>query len=888
MKPAPKAAAAGRWHGLALETHTSLPLFALLLLAAIWAACLHAIDTERARAETALQDSSRELIDTYEAQMARSLGGLDQTLGVIKYAAELKGAAAALPALAQQGLLPSALVFTVSISDRNGTLIASNPPAAPQSVAAQRYFQLHREHDSDAPLVSRAIHGADGPDWHLHFTRRLNDGAGHFAGIALVKVDPAYFTSGYERGRLGEHGLLGLYGSDGVFRAQRVGDKVSWGQAAPRAPGAAGAAVADPAPSEQWDGVRRTLSMRRLRGFPLSVVVGLAEREQMAGFRQHRRNYLWQAGLASAALVLIVALICLWSWQLAKTRRGIRRAQETYAAASEASLDAFFVLRSVLDADGAITDFVIDVTNSRAEKMTGMSKQALSGMTLSAMLPGFYSKGIFAHLVHVTEAGGVHEGEWQNAMPSVGASWLHRQVVGVEGGLVAIVRDITARKLAEDRILHLAHHDALTGLPNRILIADRLDQAILNAQRHRGGVAVAFIDLDGFKMVNDGLGHNAGDALLKIVAQRMSDCLRRNDTVGRFGGDEFVIILSDQDADAGPVSPVLEKVREALTQPIALEGQEVRVSCSMGVVRYPRDGVGTDALLMKADAAMYRAKESGKNNIQFYTSEMTASVEEKLVLLEGLRQALDARQFRLLYQPKIDLRSGLIFGVEALIRWDHPEQGLVSPQRFIPLAEESGLIVAIGEWVLQTACRQNRAWQLAGLTPVKMSVNVSPRQFEDKRLLERVAAALDESGMQACDLELEVTESVMMRHLQQSVLKMRELTAMGISLSIDDFGTGYSSLSALKSFPISRLKIDQSFVRELGGNADDQAIAMAIISLGHQLNLRVIAEGVETEVQRHFLFENGCDEMQGYLFSRPVAADAIQALLEAQARAAHE
>ena len=876
---AAKPAAPGRWRGLALETHTSLPLFALLLLAAVWGVCLHAIDTERARAEAALTASSAELIDAYEAQMARSLGGLDQTLRVIKYAAELKGAAAALPALAQQGLLPSALVFAVGISDRNGTLIAGNPPAAPQSLAAQSYFQLHRERDSDTPLVSRAIHAASGPDWHLHFTRRLNGADGRFGGIAVVKVDPAYFTSAYERARLGEHGLLGLYGNDGVFRALRVGDKVSWGQAAPLSPGAG------PAPSEQWDGVRRTLSMRRLHGFPLSVVVGLADREQMAGFRQQRRAYLWQAALASAALVLIVALICLWSWQLAKTRRGIRRAQETYAAASEASLDAFFVLRSVLDAQGAITDFMIDVTNSRAEKMTGMSKQALSGMTLSALLPGFRSKGIFEHLVHVTEAGGVHEGEWENALPSAGASWLHRQVVSVEGGIVAIVRDITARKLAEERIRHLAHHDALTGLPNRILIADRLDQAILNAQRHSGGVAVAFIDLDGFKMVNDGLGHNAGDALLKIVSQRMADCLRRNDTVGRFGGDEFVIVLSDQDADAGPVSPVLEKVREALTQPIALDGQEVRVSCSMGVARYPRDGAGTDALLMKADAAMYRAKDNGKNNIQFYTSEMSASVEQKLLLLEGLRQALDGGQFHLLYQPKIDLRSGLIFGMEALIRWDHPEQGLVSPQRFIPLAEESGLIVAIGEWVLQTACRQNRAWQLAGLAPMKMSVNVSPRQFEDKRLLERVAGALRASGMDAADLELEVTEGVMMRHLQQSVLKMRELTAMGVSLSIDDFGTGYSSLSALKSFPISRLKIDQSFVRELGGNADDQAIAMAIIALGHQLNLRVIAEGVETEVQRSFLLDNGCDEMQGYLFSRPVAADAIQALLEAQAGA---
>jgi EAL domain-containing protein (putative c-di-GMP-specific phosphodiesterase class I) len=280
---------------------------------------------------------------------------------------------------------------------------------------------------------------------------------------------------------------------------------------------------------------------------------------------------------------------------------------------------------------------------------------------------------------------------------------------------------------------------------------------------------------------------------------------------------------------------------------------------------------------------MYRAKEMGKNTFQFYTREMNASLEEKLVLLEGLRNALDEQQLSLLYQPKVDLRSGLILGVEALIRWRHPEHGMVSPQRFIGLAEESGLIVAIGEWVLHSACRQAMAWRADGLAPVTISVNVSPRQFEEKRLVERVAQALHDSALPAGDLELEVTEGLIMRDLAQSVGKMAELKAMGVSLSIDDFGTGYSSLSALKSFPISSLKIDKSFVSELADNPDDQAIALAVIALGHRLNLRVIAEGVETEQQRRFLHENDCDEMQGYLFSPPLPPDEVAALLRAQA-----
>ncbi|MDQ1813400.1 EAL domain-containing protein [Massilia sp. CCM 9210] len=869
--------------GLGQETHISLPLFAMLLLVIIWMATDHFIGIERNAARGAARDSSQELIATYEAQMQRNLGSIDQTLKVLKYAVELKGTAGALPALNQQGLLPSGLVFVVSIADRGGMVVASNPPAREINVSSQSYFGFHRDSDSDTgtPFVSQTLRDSANPDWHLHFTRRLNDKNGRFAGVAIVEVDPAYFTSGYERSRLGESGALGLYGADGVFRALRIGDKVVWGQRAPPVPREAGAGQVV---ASDWDGVRRYTSVRRLHGFSLTALVGLSEQESMAAFEQQRRNYLWVAGSGSALLVIIVTLVCGWSWQLTRTRRRIRRAQETYAAASEASLDAFFVMRSISADDGTIADFVIEATNTRAEKLAGMDKPSLRGLRLSAMLPAFRDNGIFEDLIKVTLVGGVHEAEWLAELSGGRTCWLHRQVVAVEDGVVAIVRDITERKVAEERIRHMAHHDELTGLPNRSLIRDRLDQAILQAQRRGRCVAVAFIDLDGFKLVNDGLGHNAGDELLKVVGARMSACVRREDTLGRFGGDEFIIILPDQADNPMAVAPILEKIRQAVTEPVLLEGQEVQVSCSMGVVMYPRDGADPNTLMMNADAAMYRAKEMGNNNFQFYAREMNASVEEKLVLLEGLRGALDDGQFHLLYQPKVDLRSGLIFGVEALIRWEHPEHGVVSPLRFIGLAEESGLIVAIGDWVLHTACRQNKAWQDAGLAPITMSVNVSPRQFEEKRLVERVAAALRESALAPGALELEVTESLIMRDLAQSVGKMRELEAMGLSLSIDDFGTGYSSLSALKSFPISSLKIDKSFVRELADNTDDQAIAKAVISLGHMLKLRVIAEGVETEQQCTFLRDNDCDEMQGYLFSRPVPAAQIAALLAEQAR----
>lgn len=871
-----------RWLGLALETHISLPLFALVLLGSMWFGVLHVIESERRTAADAARDAAHELLDTYEAQMARSLSHIDQTLRVMKYAVEQNGAAAALPTLSAKGLLPPGLVFQLEIADSDGRVVASNPVSDTRNVGGTSYFDYHRHTREDRPYVSRTVLHIGSGEPHLHFSRRIEDGAGRFAGVAVVAVDPAYFTSSYERSRQGDKGLLGLIGLDGVVRALRVGEQLSWGQAwVQRAPDTVtlGASTID--------AEARYTSNRPLNGFPLVAVAGLSANEQMAPFQQQRRAWLLGAAAGSALLVAVVILVSAWSWQLTKARRRERQAQETYAAASEASPDAFFVLRSIAGPDGVVRDFSISTTNSRAEQLTGQRKDQLLGQPMSKMLPVSYNGGIFDDLAAVAADGIAREAEWLAETLPQGARWLHRQAVAVEDGVVVIVRDITERKLAEGRIRHLAHHDDLTGLPNRSLLRDRLGQAIHAAARDGNAVGLAFIDLDGFKLVNDALGHNAGDELLKVVGARMGQCLRASDTLARFGGDEFVILLPDLSHDPAAIAPLLERVREAVTEPVLVEGQEVQVSCSVGVTFYPRDGVDVNALMMHADVAMYRAKELGNNNVQFYASEMNASIDEKLVLLEGLRAALDtcvdgypgACQFELLYQPKVDLRSNRLFGVEALIRWRHPEQGMVPPDRFIGLAEESGLIVAIGEWVLRTACNQSMAWRAAGLSPISMSVNVSARQFEEKRLVERVADAMRDSGLPPDSLELEVTESLIMRDLGRSVDKMRELEAMGVSLSIDDFGTGYSSLSALKSFPISRLKIDKSFVADLANDRDDQAIALAVISLAHKLDLRVIAEGVETEQQRDFLRANDCDEMQGYLFSRPVPPGEIARLL---------
>ncbi|CAN5320338.1 EAL domain-containing protein [soil metagenome] len=444
------------------------------------------------------------------------------------------------------------------------------------------------------------------------------------------------------------------------------------------------------------------------------------------------------------------------------------------------------------------------------------------------------------------------------------------------------------RRQAEQRIHHMAHHDALTGLPNRVLLMDRLAQAMLYAQRYDRAMTVAFIDLDNFKIVNDSLGHGVGDELLKEVAARMQTCVRETDTVARLGGDEFVILFFDQRADTDVIAEAAARIRDKLAEPLRIAGKTLQVSFSMGIAAYPQDGLDADTLLANADIAMYRAKELGRNNFQLYTAGMNTNSSEKLALHEALRKAITRNEFVLDYQPQIDLASGRIIAVEALIRWKHPTLGLLPPGTFISLAEETGLIVPMGDWVLRTACRQNKAWQEMGADPIVVSVNVSARQFRELNWVNRVMQALQESGLEPRYLELELTESLIMQDVVQAVIKMKELQALGVTLSIDDFGTGYSSLNSLKSFPVMRLKLDRSFVKEIHNNNEDQAIAVAVIALGHQLNLKVIAEGVETADQLNFLRDNQCDEVQGFYLSKPLSATNVEKLLFQPAKPASQ
>lgn len=455
--------------------------------------------------------------------------------------------------------------------------------------------------------------------------------------------------------------------------------------------------------------------------------------------------------------------------------------------------------------------------------------------------------------------------------------------------VIALVRDITERRLADEQIAFLAYHDSLTALPNSRLFKDRLQHAISQAERNQKMIAVMFLDLDRFKLINDTMGHSAGDELLKITSQRLIEAVRKTDSVAvnvadfstsvaRLGGDEFTILFEDLD-NLHSVTHIAERIIKNVSLPMTLDRQEVHISTSMGIAIYPDDGSSADEILKHADAAMYHAKAQGRNNFQFYTESMNKSSVELLALENNLHRAVDNDELVLYYQPQVNVASGRLVGMEALIRWRHPEKGFVSPNVFIPVAEETGIITRIGSWVVREACQQGVRWMEAGYELEKISVNLSARQLKDESLPRQIASILEETGMPADKLGIELTESAIILDPEVALVRLQKIKEMGVSLSLDDFGTGYSSLSYLKRFPIDTLKIDQAFVRDVKVDREDAALVKAIIAMAHGLGMDVIAEGVEIQEQMEFLGANECDSIQGYLYSRPLPAIEMEQML---------
>jgi diguanylate cyclase (GGDEF)-like protein len=744
------------------EAYVLFPLLAVLLLLAIWMTTFYLINSELARARYNAATVSQEISATYEAQMLRAVHEIDQTLKLVKYTYEAEGKRNPLPRLKERALLPPALLFDVSVVSADAKLVAST--RANETGPVSDPDELRTLRSNDSLLISLPWKDPSTDEWRLRFSRRLDAPDGSFSGVTRVEVDAAYFASSYDASKLGERGVLGLLGTDGIFRVRRTGESIQAGDTVNYE-----ALVPDTEDiqtsllTNSWDGVRRYTSARQLYDLPLAVIVGLSEEEQLVVVNRQAQTYLRRAAGVSLLLVLLAGLLSRMSWQLAQSRLQAAEAKVAYA----------------------------------------------------------------------------------------------------------------------ERVEYLAYHDALTALPNRSLFSKLLIQHIHEAHRYQRQMAVLFLDLDRFKQINDTLGHDAGDQLLQEVANRLKACLRESDIVARLGGDEFVVLLP-QLSDEKYVAATAQKILAAIARPFNLRGKEFRVTASIGISLFSRDGQDEQTLKKNADIAMYQAKQQGKNTFQFYSEKLNAESLERQTLEFGLRHALERNEFRLHYQAKRDIRSGQITGMEALLRWEHPDLGLVAPMQFIPVAEETGLIVPIGKWVLRTACEQNVAWQQQGLPHLCIAVNLTARQFVDEHLLSDLATILTDTGMDARLLELEITESLLMQDVRKTLQVLTGLKELDIRIAIDDFGIGYSSLSALKQFPLDSIKIDRSFIRDVTSQAEDRALTEAIITMGRSLSLTVVAQGVETKEQADFLRDNACDEFQGFYFNKPVPADQFKVLLQAQ------
>ncbi len=754
-----------RWLGRLTEPYVLFPVFAVLLLGVLWGTTLNLIDKEFAAARRAAAVSTHELTETYEAQMVRALREIDLTLKAVKSAYEHAPGSDVLADMKARELLPPDLLFAVSIADQSGRVIASTRASGIENVAGRDYFEAQRDYDAGL-AVGKPAGNADSGEWKLQFSRRMQTPQGAFAGVVILEVDAAYFVSGYEPSKLGNEGVLGVLDPQGVFLVRRTGENLSSGDQA----GAVAQQIDEPfEPGEtpvatsQWDNVRRYTSVRQLYDFPLAVIVGLSEDEQLAPVEQNRRIDLAWATAGSLLVLIFIAVLGRISMQLVHSRQRMVAEQLAHAKQVE----------------------------------------------------------------------------------------------------------------------YLAYHDGLTGLPNRSLFSRMLGQGIAHARRYNRQLAVLFLDLDRFKHINDTLGHEAGDELLVTVATRLRSCLRENDCVARLGGDEFVVLLPELEHEKH-VSTVAQKILAAISKPFILLGQEFRVTASVGISIYPQDGSDEQTLKKNADIAMYQAKAEGKNNFQFYSEKLNTDSLERLTLESGLRHALERNEFELHYQAKRDVQAGNITGMEVLLRWKHPDLGLVAPMQFIPVAEETGLIVAIGNWVLRTACRQNVAWQAQGMRRLVIAVNLTARQFNDENLLRDIDSILLETGMEARLLELEITEGMLMHDIERTLRTLAALKQRGIRLAIDDFGLGYSSLSTLQQFPLDTIKIDRSFIRDVTNVPEDRALAEAIITMGRSLSMTVVAQGVETREQADFLRQHDCDELQGFYFNRPVPAELFAELVRSQ------
>lgn len=859
------------------------PILALVLAAVGWFLLLDRLDAERRGAQEELRRDALMLARGYAGQIERTIHGMDQILLHVRYEWEVTGGELRLDEAKDRGLFPSSEHYNVAIIGRDGTVQTNTLGRRPARSAADRqYFTTHQQTLDDFLYIGMPALGRGSGKSVIHLSRKLQPNAGLFAGVIRASVSPHFLTADYDRLALKDHGMLGIAGHDGELRAVRTGAKVyEWNEQSfkelPRFEQSSGSIYLD-GPAWFADGRSRYLGWMRLTESPVTTFVGIDVEEAMAPYRQQRAAAIRGGLVNTLGLLVFAAVATTLSLRLAWRKHQLELAHHAYRTATEGGSEGFYILRPVFGDHGAVVDFITVDCNEGGAQLQRMSRDDMIGKKLSEIFPG----PVLDRRMSVCSQAlrqGVFEGECEEpAGPAGQPRWVRLRAVRSGEDLAVTLTDVSEARKHMEELERRGNEDALTRLPNRHWVQTYLPKAIEATPKSGSLLAILFIDLDGFKSVNDTAGHEAGDEVLRHAARRLQLAVRPGDHVARLGGDEFVVILEGL-ARREEAAAVAERVLHAFRNKFRIAQGTPSVGASIGIAICPNDGSDAQTLLRNADIAMYSAKTHGKRHFRFFDARFYGALRERLKKEEDLRHAIEHDQFVMHYQPRVDISTGTLTSLEALVRWDHPTEGLVGPSEFIPLCEQSGLILDLGSMVIEKVCRQLAAWSHDGQAVVPVSVNVSSRQFNEANVSATIAAALSRHGIDASLIEVELTESSMMSEGTEVREALNAIQGMGVKLLVDDFGTGYSSLAQLQSLDFDVLKVDRAFTSTLENTEEGGVLFKAIITMAHALGMRVVAEGVENIEQVRILRALRCDEVQGYFVSRPLPPREVQSML---------
>lgn len=862
------------------------PLAALLLGIIGWGILLGNVEQNRRSAETVALQQAASLSRNYANHLARVFESIDQVLLHLRFEWNLSNGNLHLAEMNREKLFLSSPFVFAAVIDTDGVVISSTTAGrVGLSVLERPSFIAHRQTLEDMLHIAEPLWGRASKQYVVAFSRKIFDSNGRFGGLVQVGVVPSYLTENYDEIALGKNGFLGILGNDNATRAIRIGEKVYAGEAqalvtTPKFNTPGGNALFD---GNEWfiDKRSRFIAWHPVPDYPLTAIAGLDKSEALAAYWTRRTDTFRNAILATIALAIFTCIAMALSLRLAWRRHQLETVKATYRMATEEGNEGFYIARPLRDRNGLIVDFEFIDCNHHGAKFFHLRREGLIGLRVSSLYEGAILERLMRRLRQAMDSG-FYEGELNAPADSPGLiRWLHVKMVRSDGDLAITVQDISDAKAHVVELQRRSNEDPLTSLPNRYWIQTYLPKAIEHAKKRNTMLALLYVDLDGFKSINDTLGHPAGDELLRYAAARLRTAVRPQDHVVRLGGDEFVTILEHL-ITKDDAAPVAERILGAFDESFQLANGIRSLHASIGISVYPEDGTDADTLLQNSDLAMYSVKTSGKGHYQFFELHFREMLQARFEKELEIRNAIERDQFVLYYQPRVDVSTGITRSMEALVRWVHPDKGVMGPSEFISLAEETGLILELGELIIDKVCAQLACWKLAGQKLVPVSVNVSPRQIHETDISKIFLAAISRHNVDARLLEIEITESSMMGESEEIFKLLADIHAMGIKLSIDDFGTGYSSLAQLQQFDFDILKIDRAFVLAIDRTDEGRVFVNAIITMAHALSMSVVAEGVENQRQMMMLKELQCDEIQGYYISKPLPPSQLNSILQRQ------